>query len=254
MTLGRSSEFGEGGAASDARGLAPGTGQLGTGLLLGSAAAILGILPAALRVPEPFALSALGLAGAAAAWLGPVVAAARALRPLPGGLGSVSYGLLLSFGPLVLFAAKLWSATHHRPLGAVTFSLIASGLVLGCVVATAHLRRVGSGPSGEPHRVMRVGLWIACAASLALGASRLPGSLGDAAFRSGLLDALLLLALTVGSTRWDVSAGLNRVFRIAGPVAYTLLVGGAAALLHDSELYAVLQREAPVPLAPLLWL
>ncbi|HTM45821.1 MAG TPA: hypothetical protein VL137_12755 [Polyangiaceae bacterium] len=39
-------------------------------------------------------------------------------------------GLLLASGPLQLLGAVLASQTHHRPLGAVTFALIAAVLII----------------------------------------------------------------------------------------------------------------------------
>jgi hypothetical protein len=251
MTLQRSSELGErGGAASE---LAGRTSQLGVGLLLGTLAAVVATLPAASRVGT-FTANHASLIGLTAAWLAPAVVAARILRPMPPALITVLCGILLCFGPLTLFAGKLWASTHHRPLGAVTFSFMATGLLLGSIAVAARLRSVGPGASNEARRVTRSLLWVAGAASLALGLSRLPGALSDAPFRVGLLDAAALGVLAVAATRWDVSAALNGRLRVVGPAVYAILVAAGALLLRYSADYGVLQREAPVPLAPLLWL
>ncbi len=254
MTLQRSSELAEQGrAASEPSGLAGRTGQLGAGLLLGTLAAVLGTLPAALRVAT-LSSNHVSLVGLTAAWLAPVVVAARVLRPAPPALITAVCGVLLCFGPLTLFGGKLWVATHHRPLGAVTFSFVAMGILLGGVAIAARLRGVGPGPASEPRRVTRAVLWAACAASLALALTRLPGALSEATFRAGLLDAAVLGVLAAAATRWDVSAALNGTFRVAGPALYGVLVAAGALLLRYSADYGVLQREAPVPLAPILWL
>ncbi|HEY6557233.1 MAG TPA: hypothetical protein VI072_08165 [Polyangiaceae bacterium] len=253
MTL----ELGERGeATSEPSGVAGAgrTQQLGIGLMLGTLAALLATLPAVLRFSMVLSGSHVSLVGLTAAWLAPAVVAARILRPAPSPLITVSCALLLCFGPLTLFAGKLWAATHHRPLGAVTFSIVATGLLLGSVAVVARLRSVGPRASAEPRRVTRALLGIACAASLALGFSRLPGALSDPTFRAGLLDFTLLVVLGVAATRWDVSAALNRTLRVVGPAAYTVVVATGAVLLRYSVDYAVLQAEAPVPLAPLLWL
>ena len=253
MTLQRSSELGERGAASEPSGLAGRTSQLGVGLLLGTLAAIAGTLPAAARVAM-LSANHVSLVGLTAAWLAPVVVAARILRPMPPALITAVCGVLLCFGPLTLFAGKLWAATHHRPLGAVTFSFVATGLLLGSIAVAARLRSVGPSASSQARRVTRTLLWGAVAASLALGLSRLPGALSDAPFRAGLVDGAAIGVLAVAATRWDVSAAVNRTLRVVGPAVYALLVAAGASLLRFSADYGVLQREAPVPLAPLLWL
>ncbi|HEV8244838.1 MAG TPA: hypothetical protein VGP93_03685, partial [Polyangiaceae bacterium] len=103
------------------------------GLFLGSCAALLATAPAAYRVAQNGASGAaawLLLAGGSALLLGPIVAFCRAARPLSDALQAALLGAALCAVPLSRFAELLEHGTHHRPLGAVTFAIVSSLLLM----------------------------------------------------------------------------------------------------------------------------
>jgi hypothetical protein len=202
--------------------------ELWRGLLLGSVAALVVALPAAWRAEAALLPTWLALWGATALVLGPVTGALRLLGGVPRGLRVLASGLGLAVPVLVLFAGALQRGTHHRPLGAVTFSLIGLCLVAGAVAVMA---RVEPLRRSEPRRrrLVAVGLadlsvlFVAALAALAL---RHP------ALRAGVLDAVLACGAVAlgGRLRWP--AGSDRVVRVLGPTLWAVVVASAALASH----------------------
>jgi hypothetical protein len=218
-------------------------------LFLGGAAALVGTIPSALRAAAagaPPALAWFGLAGLAGVVVAPAVCAARSLRPIPDGLRSVMFTVAIAFGPLVLFARVLWAGTHHRPLGAVTFSLAAAAVLAAVLVGVARLREIARSGRG----LLRAGLWLVSAASVMFGLAKLPVVLAAPAVRAALLDGVLLLGLTGVSVPLRFSTPLNRLLKFAGPLVCSALALAAAAVLRNPELRGLLIAEAPVPRGP----
>jgi hypothetical protein len=71
---------------------------------------------------------------------------------------TVYWGLLLSTAPLVVFARALYSHTHHRPLGAVTFVLGATVVLIAAILVARRCKESGG----------RV--WLVCRIAALLGA------------------------------------------------------------------------------------
>ena len=95
-------------------------------------------------------------------WLG--------LRSLPwfgGAAQAVAAGTLIAVGPLSVFGRMLAASTHHRPLGAATFAVVALGVVISCVLPTLRVFALVRGTAWE--RGVRVFVGGAGVVSLAFG-------------------------------------------------------------------------------------
>ena len=219
------------------------------GLLFGVVAALVAALPAALRSEAGLVVWA-ALAGAAAALLGPVLAALTKLRPIRTGLTAVAAGLGLAAWPTALLLSVLKSATHHRPLGAVTFAFAAAILALG--VSAAALRWLTwfqrERPSGFD-RGARVGLAVLALLGplvllVRLGAStQTRAPLFDASLALGLAALTALIPWPARILRWAERLGV--------PVwAGVVVIGLLSAHAASERAFAA----SPVLLAPIGWL
>jgi hypothetical protein len=74
------------------------------------------------------------------------------------GYTAVYWGLLLSAAPLAAFANVLHRHTHHRPLGAVTFVLGATAVLMAALLVARRCKEKGGG------------LWRACRIAALLSA------------------------------------------------------------------------------------
>lgn len=108
------------------------------GLFWGTLGAAIAAAAAALRASS-WGVAFGVLFGSAALIVGPAVAGIAGARPLSPWVRSLLVGLGLSGPLLAKLASVLMVATHHRPLGAVTFAALALVLVLGLSVASARV-------------------------------------------------------------------------------------------------------------------
>jgi len=105
----------------------------GEGLLFGLPAGVLLAMPIALRLEGSWSnlflvwLAAVGLHGSL---VGLLAGALRVARPLPRLSPALALALLFSVGPFSWLGTMLDKNTHHRPLGAVTFAVLAAGIAL----------------------------------------------------------------------------------------------------------------------------
>lgn len=204
-------------------------------------------LPAAIRSGSPAMLSVwLTLAAASAALLGPLLAGIACAKPVNGALFSALTGLGLSALPLAVLAAKLKEATHHRPLGAVTFACIALLLVL---LATGFSVRVVS----WAHTRAR-GLTSGLALLALVGPALLIGALFSAKdARASTLDVGLTLvtAFLLGRAPWPHTL-LRWGAQLALPIWLALVSAGF--LLGLSDVGEAARRASPALFAPFSWL
>jgi hypothetical protein len=227
------------------------------GLLFGLPAAAIMALPIALRLNGSLAqlvmvyLGALGLHGML---LGLTAGTLRVCRPLPSRSPAFALGVVLSVFPLARLGSVLYAGTHHRPLGAATFAVLALLVVLGYWAVTA--RALGALRSVRPYRRWYGRLLLGGLVLISLGVGMGPlltwlGSLGHSPLhRSGLIDGLLGASLVGvgGFVRFPIRVELAA--RMAGPMAFVvcvlaLLVGlrgdvAAVALCRVSALWALL--------------
>lgn len=208
--------------------LPPSSGvAFGEGLLFGLPGGGLLALPVALRVGGGFHqaalvwFAALGLYGML---LGVVAAALRVSRPLPRRSPAFLLGLGIAFGPLTQLGTLLSKHTHHRPLGAATFAVVAGMMILvAWALATRALVSVHSS-----FRLRKQFGWavivVGAAISLALAALPLSGFVRN--FRatpllsSLVIDGLLGMALGVFGGFARFPSKLEGSARTSGPMAF----------------------------------
>jgi hypothetical protein len=172
------------------------------------------------------------LGGAASSTLGLTALAFAPVRPRQhesrAGLAALSLGLGWALVPWALLAHWLRVATHHRPLGAVTFALAASAIALVSVLAARRL--VALGHEGQRGRAaLRLGRALALVGAAALFALVLRAVAGHEQVRSGLVDVGLALAALSGvaacsAARWPERAPRWAPLVCVGVWATTLLL------------------------------
>lgn len=221
------------------------------------AGALLG-LPVALRSGTSFGdgflvwMAASGLLGLAVAFVSGLI---RAGRPLPSSVNFVPLGVLIVAGPLAFLGKLLYTNTHHRPLGAATFSVLSLLIILAAFATAARTRRLLGSSNPGKQKFGRILLYGTIAVSLALGLREFVALLASAkthpAYLAAVLDGLLGLALSLvgGFTRFPLK--IERVAKLAGPIAVVLCAllilvafsfpGTSASLARSSALWFVLQ-------------
>lgn len=209
---------------------------------------MLAAVPAALRVGGHGGSAALGwllLAGGGALVAGPVVALARAARPALAALWSVFAAVAVVAIPLSVFARLLHQTTHHRPLGAATFVMVA--LVLLCLTSFAAWRAL-VWLQASSHRPRWISVSILGVTGLVV--LLLLGQLGlTSEWRASVLDATALSTLGVAAVALQPSAPWQaRLRRVAVPAWATLVV--LALWLSRGAVGPVVGEAAPV-LSPL---
>jgi hypothetical protein len=222
-------------------------------LALGALAAALATLPAVKRVAsdvEHPGVVWLGLAGGTALVLGPALALLRAIPRLSTGVRATFLGVIASAVPLAWLGSLLKTTTHHRPLGAATYGMLALG-VLGLAVLAAFRWLAWVERDQTPSR-RRVGAGVALLAVLALGWVMFR-SLGAESARVDLLDGLRVVA--AGAAAWFV-LDLPRVevwARRAGALLWVILAAAGLAASHG-PIKAAIHERAPVLGGPTTWL
>jgi hypothetical protein len=216
------------GATTQRYALPPSSGvAFGEGLLFGLPGGALLALPVALRVNADFQqaatvwLAALGLYGML---LGVVAAGLRLARPLPRRTPALLMGFGFALGPLSLLGTVLAAHTHHRPLGAATFAMLAAAVLTVCwaIAASALVSVHSSFPRRRHFGWTLVG--GGALVSLATGALPLLGFIrdfGHAPLLSSLaIDGPMGMALAVlgGFARFPTK--FEGSARTSGPMAF----------------------------------
>ncbi len=163
--------------------------DLRVGLSWGLLAGVVAAVPSVSRsVHEGIGAGALGAVACALALGGALGAGLQ----LAGGrrLMTLGVGISLAFLPLAVFGQWLSAATHHRPLGAVTFAVAALGVVVGALLVSARLVDWARG-KGTKKTVATIGIALSTALSIGLFLRGMPGLWTGA--RAGLVDGGLLL-------------------------------------------------------------
>ncbi|HEY6727388.1 MAG TPA: hypothetical protein VI197_25310, partial [Polyangiaceae bacterium] len=116
------------------------SGSLLSGVLV---AFVVALLPA-MRHPDQFLLLWLACAGSGALVLGPAWFGVRTLLPDWRSLAMLGCGVGVALGPIMLVGRLIKTATHHRPLGAMTYAVVAcvgvlcAWVLVGRLVQLAH--------------------------------------------------------------------------------------------------------------------
>jgi hypothetical protein len=226
------------------------------GFLLGLVAAALAAWPAALRFQPALVWQAFAVCTAGAALvMAPLSAALAGAGPSNKFLQASTVGVLLASLPLVPFASVLRTATHHRPLGGVTFAVAAGAVVVGLSLVAARLITW----AGAQHAPARAASRFCLVALAALGAAAMlvaltSGLRGGDGLRTGFFDALRVLGFATLAARIPVPVRVVRRLRGLGLAAWIAVVTVGVCLGRAPVMHAELADRCPVLHWPLLWL
>jgi hypothetical protein len=225
----------------------------GAALALGGLAAAVAALPDVRRVAEAGVspgLAWLALTGSTALVLGPLLVLARAPRAGSPTLRAVLVGAALAAAPLGLLGQALKLHTHHRPLGAATFAMLALVVVLVAVLVSVRLSAwVDRDPTPLRKRARRLLVLIAVA-GLGLVVVR---ALSSVAFNHDVLDVCRVLAVAALASRALDLPLVASLARRAGALSWVLLVLVGLATARGPVRGAI-QARAPVMGGPAAWL
>jgi hypothetical protein len=214
-----------------------------SGLALGVVAAVLASLPALIRLLSAGApaLAFLSLIGGAALALGPLVALGRQARPLNRGLLACLAGVGFSLPVLSVLGRLIEQKTHHRPLGAATFAVLALIIVLGASIVLGRALSLASS-----RRPAGIALGLAGGLTVLVAAQAFTGG---GSFRASVVDAAAVCSVAVLAIALPVTKSLEtRLHSLALPLWGLLALAGV--VLSRTTAGGVVGGLAPV-LAPL---
>ena len=224
--------------------------------LAGLLAAILAALPAALRFEPGLVWQAFAvcLAGCALV-MAPLSAALASARRVSQLRSALTVGVLLAAVPLVPFAGILKTTTHHRPLGGVTFAVIAGLVVIGASLFSGRLITWAGAQRPALASMSRFAVVaVAALGTAALLLGLVQGLKGGDAYRTGFYDALRVLGLATLAARVPLPDRLLRRVRGLGLAAWVLVVTVGVCLGRAPAMQAELALRCPVLHWPLVWL
>jgi hypothetical protein len=226
------------------------------GFLVGLAAATLAAWPAARRFEPNLAWQAFAVCTAGCALvMAPLSAALAGSAQTSRFRQALTVGVLLAALPLLPFAALLKTSTHHRPLGGVTFAVIAGLLVVGLSLVGARLITWAGAQRMQLRALARFGIVaLAALGAAAMLLGLMQGLKGGSGFRTGIFDALRVLGLATLAARMPVPEGLLRRARGFGLAAWIAVVTVGVCLGRAPAMQAELAARCPVLHWPLLWL
>jgi len=223
---------------------------------MGLVAAALAAWPAALRFQSALVWQAFVVCTAGAAFvMAPLSAALASALPSNKFRQALTVGVLLASVPLVPFATVLKTATHHRPLGGVTFAVCAGAVVVGLSLVSARLITW----AGAQHSRVRALSRFCLVALAALGAAAMllaliQGLRGGDTLRNGFFDALRVLGFATLAARVPLPARLVQRLRGFGLAAWIAVVTVGVCLGRAPVMHTELAERCPVLHWPLLWL
>lgn len=200
---------------------APGLpGSLLSGVLV---AVVVALLPA-LRHPDQFLVLWVACAGSGALVLGPAWFGARTLLPQWRLLAALACGLGVALGPTMLLGRLIKTATHHRPLGAMTYAVVACVVALCAWVLAGRLFHLAQTSSSVALRrgsqLVLAGLLLASLAIAALGVTALESALAPV-----LIDGAALLVLSIVGLKLGLDLKLGSTPPLLAWLAWGLAVG-----------------------------
>ena len=219
---------------------------------VGTLAAVVAAFPAVPRVTAQGAntvLAILLLVGGTTLVLGPALVLASAAAGRARGLRAALYGFALAAAPLAALGAGLKQGTHHRPLGAATFAVLAlATLLFFVIVAWRVLRFAEAGNS----LVRRGVFFVTTFAALASVGFVVVRALGAPSLVPHVLDGLRALATgTLGYLLLRLPRVTRVLGRAGGPLWVFVVVAGVVVARGDT--LAVARAAAPVLGGPLAW-
>ncbi len=224
--------------------------------LVGLVAAALAAWPAAARFEPNLFWQAFAVCTAGCALImAPLSAALAGSASTSPFRQALTVGVLLAALPLIPFATILKTTTHHRPLGGVTFAVIAGLAVTGLSLFGARLITWAGAQGPKVRACARFGIVaLAALGAAAMLLGLMQGLKGGGAFRTGFFDALRVLGLATLAARVPVPAALLRRLRGFGLAAWIAVVTVGVCLGRAPAMQTELAARCPVLHWPLLWL
>jgi hypothetical protein len=221
-------------------------------LAVSTLAALVSAVPALPRVGAQGANVAFGLLalwGGTALVLGPALVLAGAAQGGVAGYRAPLLGLALAAAPLAVLAESLKQGTHHRPLGAATFTILALLTIAGAMLVAWRLLHFAESRSSTLGRVVGGAILLAATASVGLVLVR---ALGSPPLVPHVLDGLrAVAAAALGHLLLRLPKVISVARRVGVPLWVLVVVAGVFA---NSGATALAVRSAvPVLGGPLAW-
>lgn len=177
------------------------------GLLI---AMLVAVLPAARHDGAFSILLWLACAGSGALVLGPTLLGARTLLSKSRVLFPMIAALAMASGPVMVFGRLIKTATHHRPLGAMTYSVIACIVVVCAWVFAWRLDQVAH--DAQRSMLSRSARWVLASLSVAslLVALFVMRAVGGA-LAPVVVDTVVVLVLAAAVLKFGVDLTLQKV-------------------------------------------
>ncbi|HEY3499205.1 MAG TPA: hypothetical protein VGK73_31155, partial [Polyangiaceae bacterium] len=137
------------------------------------------------------------------------------------GVRAALLGLALAVLPLAVLGERLKLQTHHRPLGAATYGVLALGLLALFVFATARLLEWVERDPTPFRRASRSAALLAALGGLGIALLR---ALGVESIRGEVLDALRVAAVGVLAYLALDQPRVERLLRRAGVLLWIIVV------------------------------
>jgi hypothetical protein len=215
-------------------------------------AAAVTALPAVPRVVELDANGVLvffALCGGTALVLGPLLVCVSALGGEARRGRPAFLGLAIAAAPLALLAEGLKQSTHHRPLGAATFAVLALATIAGAVLAAWRLLELSASGATTARRAV---FWLTVAAALSSVGFVIVRALSAPALAPHVLDGLRALATaTLGYLLLRFPQVIALARRVGGPLWVAVVVAGLVS--SRGEVAAAVRSAAPVLGGPQAW-
>jgi len=225
------------------------------GFLSGLMAAALAALPAALRFESSLAWQAFAVCMAGCALVMAPLSAALASASTSKFRTALTLAVLLAALPLLPFATLLKTTTHHRPLGGVTFAVIAGLSIVGLALVCARfVTWAGVQPTRRALFSRVLLLVLAALGTAVLLFGLVQGLKGGNAYQTGFYDALRVLALATLAARVPLPETLLRRALGLGLAGSLAVVTVGVCLARAPAMQVELASRCPVLHWPLVWL
>jgi len=225
------------------------------GFLSGLMAAALAALPAALRFESSLAWQAFAVCMAGCALVMAPLSAALASASTSKFRTALTLAVLLAALPLLPFATLLKTTTHHRPLGGVTFAVIAGLSIVGLALVCARfVTWAGVQPTRRALFSRVLLLVLAALGTAVLLFGLVQGLKGGSAYQTGFYDALRVLALATLAARVPLPETLLRRALGLGLAGWLAVVTVGVCLARAPAMQVELASRCPVLHWPLVWL
>lgn len=226
--------------------------RLADGLIAGTVAAfVVALAHLVVLVPAGVSpvFSVVAVTGAAALTLGPLVALFRGVRGCPRGATCFLVGIGASLPALALFGSVLFAGTRHRPLGAVTFAIVAFGIAASFVALVDRLtdpeRQLLRGRKPVlVNRALAV-LWFGGATGALFWKTIQSTDSGLVFSAAGQLATLVILFGAASKLSWP-SRTSQMVKAVGASLCLAIVVLGLVWLQSNDEQARVILRNAPV--------